>query len=84
MHPMKEHDVWTAWIWAGVCALVCTARRAPVSEEQHRSLLGDQAALLSALAKESCKNGGLSNIMLGQVMNGFARKRLQDELALVC
>ena len=51
MHPMKEHDGWTAWIWAGVCALVCTARRAPVSEEQCRSLFVDQAALLNALAK---------------------------------
>ena len=84
MHPMKEHDVWTAWIWAGVRALVCTARRAPVSEEQCRSLFGDQAALLNALAKECCKNGALSNILLGQVMSDFARKRLQDELARVC
>ena len=48
-----------------------------VSEEQCRSLIGDEAALLNALAKECCKNGALS-------MNGFARKRLQDELALVC
>ena len=55
-----------------------------VSEEQRRSLVGGEAALLNALGKECCKNGALSNIMLGQVMNGFARKRLQDELALAC
>ena len=55
-----------------------------VSEEQCRSLIGDEAALLNALANERCKNGALSNIMLGQAMKGFARKRLQDELARVC
>ena len=55
----------------------CVPWSAFVSEEQCRSLIGDEAALLNALAKECCKNGALS-------MNGFARKRLQDELAPVC
>ena len=64
--------------------MVCTVRRAPVSEEQRRSLVGDVAALLNALAKECCKNGALNDITLGQVMNDLARKRLQGELALVC
>ena len=78
---MEGHD---ACAWAGVCALVCTLRRAPVSEEQCRSLIRDVAALLNALAKECCKNGALNDITLGQVMNDLARKRLQGELALVC
>ena len=78
---MEGHGACT---WAGVCALVCTLWRAPVSEEQCRSLIRDVAALLNALAKECCKNGALNDIMLGQAMNDFARARLQGELALVC
>ena len=64
--------------------MVCTLRRALVSEEQCRSLIRDVAALLNALAKECCKNGALNDITLGQVMNDLTRKRLQGELALVC
>ena len=64
--------------------MVCTVRRALVSEEQCCSLIRDVAALLNALAKECCKNGALNDIALGQVMNDLARKRLQGELALVC
>ena len=81
LHRMEGHDAWT---WAGACALVCTVRRALVSEGPCRSLIRDVAALLNALAKECCKNGALNDIMLGQALNDFARKRLQGELALVC
>ena len=75
--------MWTAWIWAGVCALVCTARRAPVSEEQCRSLFEDAAAIENAIANGCCKDGARGDVMLGQVLSDIAT-RLEDELALVC
>ena len=67
----------------GVCLGLHSAACACV-EEQCRSLIGDGAPLLTALAKECCKNGALNNILLGQAMSDFARKRAQDEIALVC
>ena len=63
----------------GVCAWVCVVRRALASEEQCRSLIGDAAAILNAIANDCCKN-----IMLGQVLSDVARMRLEDDLALVC
>ena len=78
---LKDHD---SCNWADVSALVCTARRALVSEEQRRSLIGDAAAILSAIARERGKAGALGDIMVGQVLSDIARARLEDELALVC